>query len=180
MTKGFVYIATSLDGFIAREDGAIDWLMKQNTEGEDYGYDAFMDTVDGLVMGRGSYETVAGFDPWPYTKPVIVMSQSLTPEDIPDRLRGKVSLSRETPQALMQRLEAEHWRAAYIDGGLMVQSFLRAGLIDEITLTRVPVLLGSGKPLFGPLNADIDLVHTSTKSYPSGLALSTYRIKKPL
>ena len=176
MTKGYVYIATSLDGFIAREDGAIDWLMKQNTEGEDYGYDAFTATVDGLVMGRGSYEAVAAFEAWPYEKPVIVMSKSLSPEDIPDRLRDKVSLSRETPEALMQRLEAEHWRAAYIDGGLVVQSFLRAGLIDEINLTRIPVLLGSGRPLFGPLNGDIDLVHVSTKSYKSGLVHSHYQI----
>jgi len=177
MTKGIVYIATSLDGFVAREDGALDWLMKQNTEGEDFGYDALMSSVDGLVMGRGSYEAVAGFEDWPYTKPVIVLSKSLKPEDIPDRLHGKVAVSTETPQALMQRLEAEHWKAAYIDGGLIVQSFLRAGLIDELTLTRVPVLLGSGKPLFGPLDADIDLVHMSTKSYASGLVLSSYQIK---
>ena len=176
MTKGYVYIAVSLDGFVAREDGTLDWLMKQNTEGEDFGYEAFMASVDGLVMGRGSYEAVAAFDTWPYKKPVIVMSKSLKPKDIPSRLQGRVSLSSETPQELMHRLETEHWKAAYIDGGLIVQSFMQAGLIDELTLTRVPILLGSGKPLFGPLKKDIDLEHMSTKSYNSGLVHSHYKI----
>ncbi|MBL4807248.1 MAG: dihydrofolate reductase [Rhodobacteraceae bacterium] len=176
MVKGIIYIAASLDGFVARENGDLDWLMKQDTAGEDFGYDALMASVDGLVMGRGSYKTVAGFDEWPYQKPVIVLSKSLTQHDIPARLRDKVMLSRETPSDLMQRLDTEGWKAAYIDGGLVVQSFLRDGLIDEITLTHIPILLGSGKPLFGPLNAEIDLVHVSTTSYKSGLVHSHYRL----
>jgi len=176
MTKGIVFIATSLDGFVAREDGTIDWLMKQNTAGEDHGYDALMAAVDGLVMGRGSYEAVVAFEHWPYEKPVIVLSNSLSAEDIPFRLREKVSISTETPNALMKRLDATGWRAAYIDGGLIVQSFLRAGLVHEITLTQIPILLGVGKPLFGPLNEDIDLVHIGTTAYESGLVSSTYQL----
>lgn len=178
MTKGVVFIATSLDGFIARENGDIDWLTKQNTDGEDHGYNALMASVGGLVMGRGSYETLAGFDTWPYQKPVIVLSKTLNERDLPDRLRGKVSFSRESPAVLMKRLNTEGWKAAYIDGGLIVQSFLRDGLIDEIILTRIPILLGAGKPLFGSMAADVDLVHISTKSFPSGLVQSTYHIKR--
>ncbi len=178
MTRGIIYIATSLDGFVAREDGGLDWLMKLDTEGDDMGFEDLMASIDGLVMGRGSYEAVAGFDDWPYQKPVIVLSRSLAAEDIPERLRDKVLLSRESPQALMQRLEAEGWKAAYIDGGLVVQSFLREGLIDEMTLARVPVLLGAGKALFGPLNGDVDFIHTGTKSFKSGLILSHYLVSK--
>lgn len=177
MPTGHVFIATSLDGFIARADGSLDWLLKQAAEGEDHGYDAFIDSVDGVVMGRGSFEKVVTFAPWPYPKPVIVMSSVLTDADIPARLRSRVNLSRLTPRALMADLASRGWQRAYIDGGRLIRSFLREGLIADITLTRAPVLIGHGRPLFGDLPRDIELEHVSTRSFPSGLVTSVYRIR---
>lgn len=176
MTSGHVFIATSLDGFIARKDGSLDWLMKQSVEGEDYGYDGFIESVDGLVMGRGTFEQVLSFGEWPYPKPVIVLSATLSQGDLRPDLAGKVTIRNEAPKAVMTDLERQGWRRAYIDGGKVIQSFLRAGLIEDLVLTRVPVLLGEGIPLFGLLDRDIDLKHMETNSFPSGLVSSRYRV----
>ena len=176
MVTGHVYIAASLDGFIARRDGDLDWLMKQPTGGEDHGYDAFMDSVDGLVMGRGSYEKVLTFGEWPYAKPVVVLSRSLAPEDLRADLAGKVRILDASPRRTMETLAQEGWKRAYVDGGQVVQAFLRAGLIRDLTLTRIPILLGDGIPLFGPLDRDIDLRHVETKAYASGLVQSSYEV----
>ena len=176
MITGHVFIATSLDGYLARRDGDLDWLMKQKTAGEEHGFAALMDAVDGLVMGRATFQKVLSFGEWPYTKPVVVMSRSLTPGDIPDHLRNKVRLSCQTPKATMQSLDKEGWKAAYVDGGKLVQSFVRDGLVSDITLTRVPILIGDGLPLFGAIDRDIDLEHVSTESFPSGLVTSKYRV----
>lgn len=176
MTTGHIFIATSLDGYVARRDGELDWLMKQKTDGEEHGFAALMEAVDGLVMGRGSFQNVLSFGDWPYIKPVVIMSKSLTPEDIPDHLRDKVRLSSQEPEALMQALDEEGWKKAYVDGGKLVQSFIRAGLVSDITLTRIPILIGEGLPLFGSINQDIDLEHVSTESFASGLVTSKYRI----
>ncbi len=180
MVTGHVFIATSLDGFIARPDGTIDWLEHQDTGAEDHGYDAFMASVDGLVMGRGTFETVRQFDPWPYAKPVIVLSQTMSEADLPDRLDGHVEISRETPVDLMERLSTTRWSRAYVDGGQVIQSFLREGLIETLTLTRIPILIGSGRPLFGTLPQDVQLEHLETKSFPSGFVSSTYRVQNPI
>jgi dihydrofolate reductase len=169
-------MAMSLDGFVARRDGGLDWLMKQKTDGEDHGYDAFMASVDGLVMGRGSYQKILTFDEWPYKKPVIVMSRTLTNSDIPEALRDSVRISDQGPRDLMEQLDSENWQRAYVDGGKIVQSFLSEGLIEDMTLTNVPILIGDGLPLFGPLTNDIDLEHIENQSYPSGLVSSKYRI----
>lgn len=177
MTTGHVFIATSLDGFVARADHRLDWLMKQKTDGEDHGYDAFIRGVEGLVMGRGTFETVKGFETWPYTVPVIVMSQTLDAGDIPDALTGKVRLSRETPAALMQALHTEGWARAYIDGGLVVQSFLREGLIAEMIITLIPILIGEGRRLFGAIPEDIDLDLLDTERFDSGLVQLRYRVR---
>ena len=176
MVTGHVFIATSLDGFVARGDHRLDWLMKQNTEGEDHGYDAFMESVDGIVMGRGSFETVLGFDEWPYTKPVIVMSRSLDNGDIPKVLWPTVRLSNAEPADLMASLEGEGWSRAYIDGGRLVQSFLREGLVSDLIITVVPVLIGEGIRLFGELNRDVDLELMEHTAFKSGLVQSRYRI----
>ena len=176
MTTGHVYIAVSLDGFIARHDGDIDWLMKQPTEGEDYGYDEFMGSVDGLVMGRGSYEKVLTFGKWPYSKPVVVLSRSLSARDLREDLIGKARIVNAAPREIMGTLSKEGWRRAYIDGGQIVQGFLREGLITDMTVTVVPILLGSGIPLFGPLDHDIDLKHVETTSYSSGFVQSKYEV----
>jgi dihydrofolate reductase len=173
-----VFIATSLDGFIAREDGAIDWLMDANAAvppEEDCGYAAFMKTVDVLLMGRNTYEQVAGFDPWPYAgkRVVVLSSRPLGLRQGDDVL---LESSTEPPDRLLRRLESEGCRHAYVDGGKVIQSFLARGLIDQITLTTVPVLLGSGRRLFGSLADDQALQLVSSRAYPFGFVQSTYRV----
>jgi dihydrofolate reductase len=175
---GHVFIAMSLDGFIAREDGGLDWLMKQSTEGEEHGFEAFMDGVDGLVMGSGTFETVVGFDAWPYTKPVVVMSQRLTDEDVPEKLRDKARVSAEKPAALMTAVAGDGGKRVYVDGGAVVGSFLREGLVDDLVITIIPILLGTGRRLFGELSADLDLDLLDSKAFPSGLLRTHYRIRR--
>ncbi len=178
MTTGHVYIATSLDGFVARPDHRIDWLTKQKTDGEDHGYDEFIDSVDGIVMGRGSFETILSFGEWPYQKPVIVMSKSLSQSDIPAELADKVRLSDLEPVELMRSLDEEGWSRAYVDGGRVVQSFMRAGLIEDMVLTTMPILIGDGIRLFGEIDRDIDLELISAKSFKSGMVQTRYRVLK--
>jgi dihydrofolate reductase len=175
-----VFIATSLDGFIARPDGSIDWLIQANAavpKGEDCGYKAFMDTVDILVMGRNTFEQVLSFDEWPYSdKRVIVLTRKGV--EIPAALRQTVSATSEPPAMLAKRLESEGAQHLYIDGGQTIQSFLSAGLINELTITIIPILLGAGRPLFGPIKSDIALIHLSTQAYPFGFVQSKYRVVK--
>ncbi len=173
-----VYIATSLDGFIARTDGSIDWLMEANaaaTAGDDFGYHAFMESVDVLVMGRNTFDLVRMFNEWPYgEKRVVVLSSN--PVEIPEERRATVSASSEAPADLVRRLESEGARRLYIDGGITIQRFLAAGCINDITITLIPVLLGEGRPLFGPLPADIKLKHVSTKAFECGFVQSTWEV----
>ncbi len=174
-----VFIATSLDGFIARENGELDWLDDANstiTKGEDCGYLAFMASIDVLVMGRHSYEKVLSFGDWPYQdKPVIVLSSK--PIDIPSALRDTVRHSSESPKELYTRLSQEGVEHIYIDGGLTIQRFLSAGLVDDMTITLIPVILGSGKPLFGPLEKDIVMTHITTKTFDFGFVQLFYDIE---
>ena len=173
--KATVYIATSLDGFIARPDGDIDWLpVGDSSAGEDYGYHAFMDTVDVIVMGRGTYEKVLTFGQWPYRKPVVVLSsRTLTfPPTVPDTVESMSS----SPSEVAARLEARGMQHAYVDGGVTIQRFLAAGLIQRIIITRIPVLIGTGLPLFGPVSRDIPLRHVTTRSYENGLVQSEYEV----
>jgi dihydrofolate reductase len=176
MITGHVFIATSLDGYVARKSGGLDWLMKQETEGEDHGYDAFMASVDGLVMGRGSFQTVLTFDEWSYEKPVVVMSQTLSQDDVPEAIADRVTLTRLDPAGVMRMLEGQGWQRVYVDGGKVVQSFLREGLIADMALTRIPILLGDGISLFGALDRDVDCEHLDTRTFPSGLVTSRYRV----
>lgn len=173
-----VFIATSLDGFIARSDGGLDWLDAANATvpaGEDCGYGAFMADIDALVMGRKTFEQVLTFGQWPYGQtPVVVLSSR--PFDIPAGLKGTVSHSSETPDQLCARLDAEGLPRRYIDGGLTVQRFLAAGRIDEMTITLIPVLLGQGIPLFGPRIGDVPLTLVGTRAYDWGFVQLHYRI----
>lgn len=173
-----VFIAASLDGFIARPDGSLDWLETANASvppGEDCGYQAFMDTVDGLVIGRHTYETVLGFGCWPYAgKRVIALSsQPLTAPAVADSL---IEGSSENPPELLTRLQAEGLRHIYVDGGVTIRSFLCAGLVDRLTITTIPILLGQGRPLFGERKGDLSLRLESSRAYPFGFVQSTYRV----
>ena len=177
MPTGHVFIATSLDGFIARTDGSLDWLIRPEHEGEDHGYDAFMADIDAIVMGRGTCQAVLGFDAWPYDKPVLVLSRSLAATQVPDALRGKLTFADLTPQAAMDHLGRQGAARVYVDGGQIVQAFLREGLIHDLILSRIPVLLGTGRSLFGALDRDIMLTHQATTAFPSGLVQSRYLVR---
>ena len=176
--KTSVFIATSLDGFIARANGSIDWLEKANATvptGEDCGYRAFIDTVDVLVMGRNTYEMALSFGAWPYEdKRVLVLSSKAI--QIPKAIAHTVSTAAETPNQVVARLTAQGATHLYIDGGRTIQQFLSAGLIDELTITLIPVLLGTGIPLFGPLAKDVSLTHLSTQAYDFGFVQHKYRV----
>lgn len=176
MTSFHVFIATSLDGFIARSDGALDWLGQVNAANEDHGFDAFLAEVDGLIMGRETFQTVATFDPWPFEKHTIVLSSRLAPADLAEDLLERVSLARSVEDACSEA-NRRGWQRAYVDRGATIRSFLRAGLITEMVISRIPVLLGEGRPLFGPLHADIALRHVATRAFPSGLVQSRYETR---
>lgn len=168
--KASVFVGTSLDGFIARTNGDLDFLPPDG--GEAHGYEEFMATVDALVIGRNSFETVLAFDTWPYGgKPVFVLSTrslaSAPPGAVVERMSG-------APAEIVSQLAARGIGHIYVDGGITIQRFLDAGLIQRLTITRVPVLIGDGIPLFGPLQRDIVLEHIATRQYPSGLVQSEY------
>jgi dihydrofolate reductase len=171
--KASVFVATSLDGFIARENGGLDWLPENG--GEPHGYDEFMATVDALVIGRKTYETVLEFEKWPYgDKPVIVLSTTLSGLNAPDGAVCEVFSC--SPSEVTGCLEERGVSHIYVDGGVTIQGFLRAGLIQRMTITRIPVLLGTGISLFGPVPHDIRFQHMWTKSYRSGMVQSEYTL----
>ncbi|KPF48843.1 hypothetical protein D621_15755 [beta proteobacterium AAP51] len=172
-----VFIATSLDGFIARPDGSLDWLMQAQATapaGEDFGYAEFMAGVDALVMGRKTFETVLGFDPWPYGElPVWVMSRQQRLA-IPETLRPHVQHGGTEVAALLRQLAQQGVRRLYLDGGELIQSFLFEDLVDRITVTTVPLLLGQGRRLWGPLPADRAWTLQASRHWPCGLVQSCY------
>jgi dihydrofolate reductase len=168
-----VFVGASVDGYIARADGALDWLPEGG--GEPHGYNEFIATVDAIVIGRGTFETVLAFEAWPYgDKRVVVLSSH--PLDLRAVKGGVVEQMGGPPAEIVSRLAASGAHHLYIDGGITIQRFLRAGLIQRITITRVPVLIGDGIPLFGSLPRDVRLRHIATQSYPSGLVKSEYEV----
>jgi dihydrofolate reductase len=179
--KVSAFMAISLDGFIARPDGDVAWLHEGEPIGggddDGGGYGEFFSSIDVLVMGRGSFEKVLEFDPWPYgEKPVVVLSKSLT--EVPEKLRDSVEIETSTPQELIGKCLQEGYKHIYLDGGKIIQSFLREGLVDEMTLTTIPILIGQGRALFGELENDIKLHHAKTRSWNNGFVQSTYQILK--
>lgn len=163
-----VFIAVSLDGFIARPDGGLDWL--DPFHGEEHGYDAFFAGVDALVIGRGTYDTVVGFPEWPYGKKrlIVCTSRPADPHHGEEMWPGP-------PRALAERLAREGVRRVYLDGGALIRSFLREGLVDEMTINVVPVILGSGIPLFAGGLPEVPLRMVESKSFPSGLVQTRYQ-----
>ena len=174
--KTFVYIGTSLDGFIARKNGVIDWLIKFEGQEVNESFTEFMNKIDAIVMGRGTFETVVTFPFWPYDKKVFVLSTTLT--QIPDRLKDKAVILSMNPKEVLGFLANQGFFSIYIDGGKVIQSFLEEDYIDELIITRVPVLIGSGIPLFGYLSHDILFSHVRTKVYSNGLVQSNYERKR--
>ena len=171
--KVSVFIATSLDGFIARMDGALDWLP--GDDGEPHGYEEFIATVDAIVMGRNTFDTVLSFGAWPFgAMPVIVLTTRPLVGTVP---AGAVYETMSgTPREIVTLLAERGHAHLYIDGGVTVQRFLEAGLIQRVIITRVPVVLGTGIPLFGPVARDIRFEHVATRAYASGLVQSEYRM----
>jgi dihydrofolate reductase len=168
-----VFVGVSVDGFLARPDGSLDFLPPGG--GEPHGYDEFMATVDALVIGRRTYETVLDDDPWPYgDRRVVVLSSR--PIDFTALPGGRAEWMSGAPAQIAARLAADGVQHVYVDGGITIQGFLRAGLIERLVVTRVPVLIGAGIPLFGSLPRDLALEHVATRSYASGLVRSEYRV----
>lgn len=174
-----VFIATSLDGFIAREDGCIDWLEAASAtlpEGEDCGYGSFIADVDNVILGRRTFEQVLTFPAWPFgERPVHVLSPSLAA--IPEGAPATTHLWRDSPAALAAHLDGRGMRRAYVDGGEAIRSFLRAGLIDDLTVTTVPVLLGRGRALFGPVDFDVPLALVASERFANGFVQATYELR---
>lgn len=168
-----VFVGVSVDGFMARPNGDLDWLPPGG--GEPHGYDEFMASVDALVIGRNTFEKVLTFETWPYgDKRVVVLSSR--PVDLSVAGGAVVEHRAGTPADIVAQLAASGADHLYVDGGITIQRFLRAGLVDRLVITRVPVLIGDGIPLFGSLPRDIRLRHVATRSYPSGLVQSEYLI----
>lgn len=173
-----VYIAATVDGFIARQDDRLDWL-EHDAGGEDYGFKAFRETLDALVLGRRTYEQVLGFGgQWPYMGlKTMVWSRTLTTEDIPEPLRDQgVEATARLPHQILGALGERGLEHAWIDGGRTTQAFLAAGLVDVITVSRIPILIGRGVPLFGALPADVRLEHLNSRAFPSGVVQSSYAV----
>jgi len=168
-----VFIGTSVDGFIARLNGSFDFLPAGG--GEPHGYDEFIAGIDALVIGRNTFETVLALPEWPYGdhRVVVLSSRKL---DLSVVCRGVVEQMDGSPADIIAKLGATGAHNLYIDGGITIQRFLRAGLIQRLIITRVPVLIGEGIPLFGKLPHDVKLRHISTQQYASGLVKSEYQV----
>jgi dihydrofolate reductase len=168
-----VFIGTSVDGFIARPNDDLDFLPEGG--GEPHGYNEFMASVDAMVIGRKTFEKVLTFGAWPYgEKRVVVLSSR--PVDLSVVGGGVVEQMAGPPGEIVSQLAARGVNNLYIDGGITIQRFLRAGAIQRLIITRVPVLIGDGVPLFGTLPHDIRLRHIATRHYPSGLVQSEYEV----
>lgn len=167
-------MAVSRDGFIARPDGSVDWLDVPQ-DNEDYGFAAFMGSVDALVMGRNTFDFVMATGEWPYgDKPVIVLTHR--PLQIPDELSTVVESRAVMPLELADELDRRGLGHVYVDGGETIRSFLDAGLVDRMIITTIPILIGAGIPLFGPTATDVPLRHVNTMTYTNGLVQTTYDV----
>ncbi len=170
--KTIVYVGTSLDGFIARKDGDIDWLAEYENLEVGRAYTEFMREIDAVVIGRVTFEKVLTFSSWPYEKKVFVLSNTI--KQVPDKLRGKATILSMKPRELLGYLSGEGFSNVYVDGGKVIQNFLREDCIDEMVITRIPVLIGSGIPLFGEVGGDLQFKHVRTDIYSDGLVKSHY------
>ncbi len=176
--RNMVFIATSLDGYIADRDGGIDWLHSiPNPDNLDMGYGDFTAPIDALVMGRVTFETVCGFDmDWPYQKPVFVLSNTL--HRIPEKFAGKAHLVKGTIPEILEQIHQKGFYRLYIDGGGTIQNFLKEDLIDSMIITIIPKLLGGGIPLFAELPGPLDFECTESKVYSNRVVQNTFVRKR--
>lgn len=170
----YIYIAESLDGYIAKEDRDIEWLNEiPNPEKSDYGFSEFMNKIDALIMGRNTFEKVLSFNTWPYNKPVFIFSNTLN--KIPDELKGKCEIVNGDPKDILEDLINKNYLNIYIDGGKTIQSFLKEDLIDEMIITKIPILLGKGIKLFGSIPEILKFTHFNTMVYNNSLVQIHYK-----
>ena len=171
--KTSVFCAASIDGFIAKADDNIDWLRPY--EKDPHRFEEFFASIDAVVIGRRTFDIVLKFGGWLYSKPVFVLSSTI--KELPELpQRAVCELMNAEPGEVLKELEKRGFKHLYIDGGVTIQRFLRARLIDRMTITRVPILLGSGVPLFGSLPHEVQLKHVETRTYPTGLVQSEYEV----
>ncbi len=181
MVKISVFIGTSLDGFIAREDGDIGWLNNANkkvTSGEDFGFNNFLGSVDLIIMGRKTFEQVISFDQWLYKeiRMIVLTSKNI---EIHEKLKKTVTTHNvSSPEQLINELSDQSINHIYVDGGKVIQDFLSARLVNEITVTIIPILIGKGKSFSGLLSKDLSLQHLKTTVYDFGFVQNTYKINK--
>lgn len=175
--KTKVFIGTSLDGFIARKNGDFNWLTRFANEEAVNDYKEFMKGIDAILIGRNTYETVLRFPEWPYEQKAFVLSNSI--KQAPENLRTKVTVLAMKPAESLHYLSEKGFSNIYVDGGKLIQSFLKEDLIDEMTISKAPVLIGNGIPLFGDLDTDLHFKHIETRIHSNGLVRSYYvRINK--
>jgi dihydrofolate reductase len=175
--KTIVYIGTSLDGFIARKDGDINWLTQFANDEAIHAYEEFINRVDAIVIGRGTFEKVLTFPSWPYDRKVFVLSNSI--KQVPDELKEKATVLSMNPSTLLNYLSRLGFSSVYIDGGKVIQDFLKEDLVDELIISKVPVLIGNGIRLFGQLNTDLKFKHIKTQIQSNGLVRSYYEKTNP-
>jgi len=176
--KNYIFIAKSIDGFIADKDGGIEWLYTiPNPENLDLGYHSFIEGIDALIMGRGTFEKVMSFDiPWPYHKPVFVVSNTI--KLVPDEYRDKVKIVNGSLKEILAKINEKGYTNLYIDGGSLIQSFLKEDLIDEMIISTIPVLLGSGIPLFGELSQMMEFEFIKSEVYLDAITQVYYKRKR--
>jgi len=169
-----VYIASSLDGYIATPKGGIEWLNTfPNPSESDYGYHEFIEGIDAIVMGRKTFEMVSSFSPWPYSQKVFVLSNSL--KEIRPELVDKAEVVSGDLKTIIKKLHKDGYQNLYVDGGKTIQSFLKKNLIDELIITKLPILLGDGIPLFSAQDQKVKFEHCSTEVFEGGIVKSHYK-----
>jgi dihydrofolate reductase len=176
--RNCVFIARSIDGYIADKDGQIDWLHSiPNPENLDMGYNKFIEKIDAIVMGRKTFEVVCSFDiPWPYTKPVFVVSNTL--KTLSEEHEDKVEIVNGSLSEVLEYIHGKVHAKLYIDGGTLIQSFLKEDLIDEMTITTIPVLLGGGSSLFGELQKPMEFEHVKLEVFLNAVVQDVYSRKR--
>lgn len=174
--KTSIYIGTSIDGYIAREDGSIDWLENYNNNEIFKNYSEFIKKIDAVIIGKGTFEKVLTFPSWPYDKMVFVLSSSI--KKLSNNIKGKAEVISMKPKEVLNILNSRNFTTVNIDGGKVIQSFLRDDCIDEMIISKVPVLLGKGIPLFSQLDSELLFNHIGTNVYSNGLVMSRYERKR--